>query len=121
MPHNAGKNSVNYVGTHDNNTLLGFVWEQNDDSRRRMMEYCGYLGYNWDSKDFYYSVLRTMFASHAGLLILPVQDLLLYGGDTRLNTPGKSEGNWSFRMTRDQLRSLDAAVFRRWNELYDRV
>lgn len=121
LPHNYDHHCVAYTGTHDNNTLLGFVWEQNDDSRRRMMEYCGYLGYNWDSKDFYYSVLRTMFASHAGLLILPVQDLLLYGGDTRLNTPGKSEGNWSFRMTRDQLRSLDAAVFRRWNELYDRV
>lgn len=28
MPHNAVPNSINYVGTHDNNTLLGWLWKR---------------------------------------------------------------------------------------------
>ena len=34
MPHNAEKNSINYVGTHDNNTLLGWLWEAGEAERR---------------------------------------------------------------------------------------
>ena len=61
-----------------------------------------------------------MFESHAGLLILPIQDLLLYGSDTRLNTPGKRDGNWAFRMTREQAQSISMSKFSEWNDLYGR-
>ena len=117
LPHNYDENCVAYTGTHDNNTLLGFVWEMDKASREALMEYCGYRG-DWDA--CYDAVLRTMFASHAGLLILPVQDLLLYGRDTRINTPGKSAGNWSYRITREQLMALSQEKFRRWNQIYGR-
>ena len=117
LPHNYDENCVAYTGTHDNNTLLGFVWEMDDASRKALMEYCGYRG-DWDA--CYDAVLRTMFASHAGLLMLPVQDLLLYGRDTRINTPGKSAGNWSYRITKAQLASLSTEKFRRWNQIYGR-
>jgi len=62
-----------------------------------------------------------MLASHAGLVIMPIQDLLGYGSDTRLNTPGKAEGNWGYRMTKEQLDSIDKTKFRRLNELYSRI
>ena len=117
LPHNYDENCVAYTGTHDNNTLLGFVWEMDDASRKALMEYCGYRG-DWDA--CYDAVLRTMFASHAGLLMLPVQDLLLYGRDTRINSPGKSAGNWSYRITKAQLASLSTEKFRRWNQIYGR-
>ena len=61
-----------------------------------------------------------MFASHAGLLILPVQDLLLYGSDTRINRPGSASGNWSYRITKQQLGLLSPEKFHRWNKLYGR-
>ena len=118
LPHNYGEDCVAYTGTHDNNTLLGFVWEIDESTRRRLFSYCGYAGGDWDH--CYDSIMRTMFASHAGLLILPVQDLLFYGSDTRFNTPGKSDGNWAYRLTRDQLRHIDRAKFREWNRLYGR-
>ena len=119
LPHNFINNSVAYTGTHDNNTLLGYIWELDDGTRKKVMEYCGFEGENWDS--CYNEILRTMFASHAGLLVLPVQDLLLYGSDTRLNTPGKADGNWSYRITKEQLQNIDKAKFRKWNELYGRI
>ena len=117
LPHNYDENCVAYTGTHDNNTLLGYVWEMDEASREALMEYCGYRG-DWDA--CYNAVLRTMFASHAGLLMLPVQDLLLFGRDTRINTPGKSVGNWSYRITKEQLMSLSTEKFRRWNQIYGR-
>ena len=118
LPHNYDNNSVAYTGTHDNNTLLGYVWEIDEWQRRKLFAYCGYSGGDWDH--CYDALVRTMFASHAGLLILPVQDLLFYGSDTRFNTPGKSDGNWSYRLTREQLKNLDRVKFREWNRRYGR-
>jgi 4-alpha-glucanotransferase len=118
LPHNYDNNAIAYTGTHDNNTLLGYVWEMDDAQRRQLFDYMGYNGNHIDG--CYDHIFRTMFASHAGLLILPVQDLLLYGSDTRFNTPGKSTGNWSFRITREQLKKIDAAKFRKLNHLYCR-
>lgn len=119
LPHNYDNDCVAYTGTHDNNTLLGYVWESDDATRERIMRYCGYTDSDWDQ--CYPALLRTMFASHAGLFILPVQDLLLYGRDTRLNTPGKSEGNWGYRLTREQLATVNLNRFSEWNKMYGRI
>ena len=118
LPHHYENNSVAYTGTHDNNTLLGYLWELDDYNKRRMLEYCGYTYPNWEGG--YDSILRTMFGSHAGLLILPIQDLLGYGSDTRLNIPGKADGNWQYRVTKEQLASINQEKFRRLNDLYKR-
>lgn len=118
LPHNYVPNCVAYTGTHDNNTLLGYLWEMDDRSRRRMLEYCGYTDGDWTQGCP--AIVRTMFESTAGLLILPIQDLLGYGSDTRLNIPGKADGNWQYRVTKEQIDSIDRARFRRLNELYKR-
>ena len=118
-PHNYVSNSVAYTGTHDNNTLLGFVWELDPTTRRRVFDYCGYAGDNLDES--YDHLLRTMFASHAGVLMLPVQDLLLFGRDTRINKPGIADGNWSYRVTKAQFESINRDKFKYWNKLYCRA
>ena len=118
LPHNYDNHCVAYTGTHDNNTLLGYVWDQDDETRKKIMRYCGFEG-DWDAS--YDAILRVMFASHAGLLILPIQDMLQYGSDTRLNTPGNSDGNWSYRLTKEQLQKISAQKFLDWNRLYGRV
>ena len=119
LPHNYENNSVAYTGTHDNNTLLGYVWEIDESTRRQLFAYCGYSGGDWDN--CYDAIMRTMFSSAAGLLVLPVQDLLFYGSDTRFNTPGKSDGNWAYRLTREQMKNIDRAKYREWNRLYGRA
>ena len=117
-PHNYPAHCVAYTGTHDNNTLLGFIWELDGGTRRRVFDYCGYRGDDLDESYDY--LLRTMFASHADILILPVQDLLLYGSDTRINKPGIAQGNWSYRVTKEQFWRIDREKFRYWNRLYGR-
>ena len=118
MPHNYKKNSVSYTGTHDNNTLLGYLWELDDKTRKEMISYCGYESEGWEKG--YNNIIKTVFMSHSGLVILPIQDLLCYGSDTRINTPGIPEGNWRFRITKEQLMSIDKEKFKTYNKIYGR-
>ena len=88
------------------------------EERQRFLDYFGYESENWDN--CYDTVIRSMLASHAGLVIFPVQDLLKYGKDTRLNTPGSCDDNWSFRLTREQFDKIDRTSLKKWIELYAR-
>ena len=117
LPHNYIHNCFAYTGTHDNNTLLGYLWELDDHTRERMLNYCGHKG---DWKSGCESIIRTMFSSHASTVIMPIQDLLGYGCDTRINTPGKADGNWSYRVTKEQLDSIDRNYWKNLNKLYYR-
>ncbi len=119
MPHNYKQNCIAYAGTHDNNTLLGYLWELDDESRRRMLEYCGYEDGDWTKA--LPAMIRTIWRSSAGTVIFTIQDLLGYGSDTRLNFPGRAENNWKFRITKEQLDTIDIERFRRLNEVYFRI
>ncbi len=118
LPHNYINNGVAYTGTHDNNTLLGWVWELDEGTRRRMLEYFGYSG-DWNA--CYGKLIRSMLASTAGIVIMPLQDLLGYGSDTRINRPGVASGNWEYRVTAEQLAHIDRQYYNRLNKLYARV
>ncbi len=118
LPHNYNKNLVAYTGTHDNNTLLGFIWELDNYTRNTVLEYVGFTDPDWNK--CYDSIIKTMYMSTADTLIIPIQDILGYGADTRLNTPGKADGNWSYRITKEQLGSIDKNKFKRLNFIYSR-
>ena len=119
LPYNYGHNCVAYTGTHDNNTLLGYLFDLDPATRRRVFDYIGYRGE--DIGGAIDGVFRSMYASHAGLLILPIQDLLRFGCDTRLNTPGTAEDNWAFRVTEEQLESIPTDFYRSLASLYGRL
>lgn len=118
-PHNYINNSIAYSGTHDNNTLLGYLWETPADTKRDIMKYCVCDPEQWNEKGCD-AVIRTIMASNAGLAIFPIQDLLGYGNDTRLNVPGRAHGNWLFRITKEQVYGIDVAKYKELNRLYGR-
>lgn len=118
LPHNYPENCVAYSGTHDNNTLLGYVFHLNDAARRELCEYVGWRG---DSCECLDDIERTLLMSRADTVIFPVQDLLRYGEDTRMNVPGRAEGNWIYRVTAEQLASIDWKRFYKRNERYGRL
>ena len=47
--------------------------------------------------------IRTAVSSTARYALFPMQDVLGYGGDCRMNTPGTSTGNWAWRCTKQAL------------------
>ena len=118
LPHNYTPNSIAYTGTHDNNTLLGHVWEMNGEARSRAFDYCNYEGNDWSKACEY--IMKTMLQSASDTVIFPIQDLLVYGEDTRMNIPGKAKNNWRYRITKDQLNLINRQKFNRLNDLYSR-
>jgi 4-alpha-glucanotransferase len=100
-PDNYPNDVVAFTGTHDNDTTVGWFWggNQRHDRRRltrdkrRLLERVGTRGeeINWD-------LLSLVTGSAADMVIFPVQDLLGLGSEARMNTPGKEEGNWTWRL-----------------------
>ncbi|MFL5921327.1 MAG: 4-alpha-glucanotransferase [Gaiellaceae bacterium] len=102
-PENHRENAVVYTGTHDHDTALG--WWSSLSPRAR-----GKTGL--DTSDPAWSLVELALASRPRLAIVPVQDVLGLGSDARLNTPGRRDGNWSWRLRRGQLTSEHAARLR---------
>ena len=94
LPHNFPTNCVAYVGTHDNNTTIGW-WENemNDTAKQFASEYLRQAieEPNWD-------MIQCGMSSVARTFIATMQDLLTLGSEARMNTPGKEQGNWSWRL-----------------------
>ena len=124
LPHNYEDNCVAYTGTNDNNTLLGWLWEANDSERKECLKYCGFEGDNWGDggtrSGSCRAIIRTLWMSHANCTIIPIQDMLGYGGDTRMNIPGTATGNWVVRFSKEDLDGIDNEWYRELNRLYRR-
>ena len=58
--------------------------------------------------------------SHADVTIIPIQDMLGYGGDTRMNIRGTPTGNWVVRFTKEDFDSIDNDWYRNLNRIYFR-
>ena len=118
LPHNYPSRSVAYTGTHDNNTLLGYVFELAEDTRRRVLDYVGAEGKTFEEGCD--SIIRAVMASAAETVIIPVQDVLRFGADTRMNTPGSTVSNWAYRITKKQLLEIPKDKLYRLNSIYFR-
>lgn len=123
LPHNYSEKTVGYTGTHDNNTILGWLWESSPEARSYALDYCDFSG-DWGEgggkSRVIHSIIQTLWRSSAVMAIVPVQDLCGFGGDTRMNRPGVAENNWCYRFTYEAQREIDTAFFKRINALYKR-
>lgn len=116
LPHNfTTKNSIVYTGTHDNNTTLGWFMgsKLSEITRQRIRRY---LNSNNDD-NISWDLTRLAMSSIAALAITPLQDILGFGADCRMNTPGTSSGNWRWRCAprflneETEHRLLDMTIF----------
>jgi len=84
--------SVVYTGTHDNDTTLGW-WQSLSDGTRDLVR--PLLA---DPREpMPWALVRLAYASRARLAVVPAQDLLGLGTEARMNTPGVTDGNWTWR------------------------
>jgi 4-alpha-glucanotransferase len=97
QPHDYPRNCVVYAGTHDNNTTLGWWNEVSDKTRQNAQAYMGTI--TDPPRDF----MRLAMMSVADTVIIPLQDVLEYGADTRMNFPGREAGNWGWRFRQEAL------------------
>ena len=93
LPHNLRRNSVIYSGTHDNQTTAGWFRSQPEHIRTQVLAYLGR-----DGRDVSWDFIRAALNSQALIAIFPMQDVLRLGDEARMNTPGRPDGNWTWRM-----------------------
>ncbi len=96
LPHNfEHTNFYVYSGTHDNNTVVGWYLDPNipEYAKARLRRYA-----NSDGSRIHWDFLRLAYSSVARTAILPMQDVLGFGSDCRMNTPSTSKGNWRWRL-----------------------
>lgn len=94
LPHNYERNCVVYTGTHDNDTILGWLDSIPAERAAYAAEYLRLSsdeGYNW-------GVMKAAWAGVGDLAIVQMQDLLGLGSEARMNTPGVIGGNWRWRL-----------------------
>jgi 4-alpha-glucanotransferase len=116
LPHRHTPASVVYTGTHDTDTARGWFAGAGDDERRRARDYLG-----GDGSAIEWDLIRAAYTSVAELAIVPIQDPLGLGSEARLNTPGRSRGNWTWRLREGALTEALAARLRRLAEVTGRL
>ena len=116
LPHAHNENSVCYTGTHDNDTLKGWLDGIEPANLEMAKEY---LGLSQD-EGYVRGVIRGGMSSVARLFIAQMQDYLELDNSARINTPGTSEGNWRWRMLPGQIPKDLSAQIARMTKLYNR-
>lgn len=121
LPHRHPKNSVAYLGTHDNATsrgwfesLLARATKDGDEGRAAQVELSRLRGYTGIERtaDVNPRLVRALLASPANTVIVTPQDLLDQGDEHRINVPGVATGNWTYRLAPGQLTADLAAELR---------
>ena len=113
LPYNYPKNCVAYTGTHDNNTLVD--WYREEHNKPFVRDYLNVSEDEWVPA----AMIRTILASRADTVIIPIQDYLGYG--RRMNKPGTvGAENWSYRIREDALNDSLAYHIGHLTELYKR-
>ncbi|HKL80821.1 MAG TPA: 4-alpha-glucanotransferase [Mobilitalea sp.] len=103
LPHNyKDVNIVAYTGTHDNETLAGFL--QNMEASRLEFAY-RYFGAN-SREELVPAIIRSLYASIADVVIVQMQDLLGLDNSARMNLPATIGENWKWRMKKSQYNEL---------------
>jgi 4-alpha-glucanotransferase len=118
LPHNVKENTVCYTGTHDNDTILGWLSSSSKKERMYAMEYFGLSV----PEDLPKVLTSAVLASKAEIAIIPLQDWLGLGSDARMNKPGTVGGiNWKWKIPVGALsRRLASRIRRTTKELYNR-
>jgi 4-alpha-glucanotransferase len=94
-------NVVAYTGTHDNDTARGWFDSRAEENPAELETVISELGST--AETFAWDLVEAVMASVANTVIIPVQDLLGLGTEARMNEPGTTLDNWTWRLRPGQL------------------
>jgi 4-alpha-glucanotransferase len=114
-PENHRAGQVLYTGTHDNDTLRGWL-ESLPPERAEAVRAAG-VG----SREPWWDLVELALGSRARLAMLQAQDVLGLGSQARMNTPGRAAGQWRWRLRPGELTPAHARRLRRLTEAAGRV
>lgn len=116
LPHNYEKNAVVYTGTHDNDTIEGWV----KNAKRKTVSFAmKYLNVR-RKKDIRPAMIRAALASAAETAVIPIQDYLGLDNSARMNLPSTLGDNWKWRLLPGELTEELADEMAKLTALYGR-
>ncbi len=122
------ENCVVYTGTHDNAPLRAFIEGMDKPARKlfekKLEEECleADVAYVTETvEDECQSIIELLFSLPASTVVLPMQDVLCLGEESRLNAPSTvGSQNWSFRFTEKDFKHRKAAWLKELAQNYNR-
>lgn len=101
-PANFIKNCVGYTGTHDNNTILGWIErEANPHELKNVRRVLKISVIN--PKRIHWQMIEVLMASRANMIIVPWVDVLGKGQESRMNLPSTTNHNWRWRFKQQDI------------------
>ncbi len=117
LPHNfTTTNCFAYTGTHDNETLNGWIETLDKKSLKFAKKYLNVK----KKSDIPMAVVRAAWSSVAEVAVAQMQDFLDSPADARMNTPSTLGNNWQFRANKSDFTDELAKKIRKLNKLYNR-
>lgn len=117
LPHNfTTSNCFAYTGTHDNETLNGWVEAMDKKSLRFAKKYLNVK----KKSEIPMAVVRAAWGSVAEVAAAQMQDFLNSPKDARMNTPSTLGTNWQFRARAEQFTPSLAKKIKKLNKMYNR-
>ena len=101
LPESHEENSVAYTGTHDNDTIKGWLEKLNNEARNYVFNVLEINPEKYTDNDIIYALISKMLSSNSKLAVIPLQDYLCLGSQARINTPSTPEGNWTWRVKKE--------------------
>ncbi len=117
MPHNCCENSVCYIGTHDNETVKGWV----KSSPKKHIRFAERYMRITEEEGWCWGMIRTGMSTASRLFVAQMQDVLELPASARMNRPGTLGGNWQWRMLPGAADKELAKKLREYTHLYRRV
>ena len=117
LPHRCSENSVCYLGTHDNDTVHGWLETTGEED----LEFAGRYMHITPDEGWCWGMIRTGMATASNLFVVQMQDLLELDGSARMNRPGSDAGNWQWRMKPDARYEELAEKLRLYTETFRRT
>ncbi len=102
------EDSVAYTGTHDNDTLVGWLKQRKSESPDPLDEWISTHEHPPD-EPVYWQLIDAVLQSPSSIAIIPMQDLLGLDNSARMNVPGQAKGNWTWRMSEKAINSVLAS------------
>jgi 4-alpha-glucanotransferase len=91
------RNAVVYTGTHDHPPAAAW-WATATVSQRRALAAATAAARLPGDEEPHWQLVCLALSSRAALSIVPAQDVLGLGGEARMNTPGRADGNWRWQL-----------------------
>ncbi|MDK9711771.1 MAG: 4-alpha-glucanotransferase [Acidaminobacter sp.] len=116
LPHHLTQNAVIYTGTHDNETISGWL---DNIPKKEFRKAVNYLKLNYD-EGLNWGMIRGAWSSTANLAVAPIQDFLDLDNSARINVPSTIGNNWTWRLEESALTPALAERIRGLTQLYGR-